>query len=104
MQYEPKPQNDFSKVKEKISEIEEKSSDGDYIFRGETECNEKVSSTLWRELDAIKAKYSDIKEIQDEIVMVAKEHVEDKTSDFEILTNIQHYGGKNQPDRLCDSL
>ena len=80
-------------VQDIIDDIKEKSADGTYIFRGEPECNEKVSSNLWRELDAVKVKYSDIKEIQSEIIADAREYAEEK-NDFEILTDIQHYGGK----------
>ena len=81
-------------VQDIIDDIKEKSADGTYIFRGEPECNEKVSSNLWRELDAIKAKYSDIKEIQSGIIGDAREYADPQKSDFEILTDIQHYGGK----------
>ena len=34
-------ENDLSQIKEIINEIEEKSADGGYIFRGERECNER---------------------------------------------------------------
>ena len=80
-------------VQEIICAIEAKSADGGYIFRGEPECNDKVSSNLWRELDAAKAKDTDIKAIQDQIVEDAKEYENNKTAD-EILNDIQHYGGK----------
>ena len=36
------------RIREKISEIEEKSADGDYIYRGEPKDYGKVSSSLWR--------------------------------------------------------
>ena len=81
-------------VQDIIDDIEESSADGTYIYRGEPKCNEKVSSNLWRELDAIKAKYSDIKEIQAGIIADAREYADPQKSDFEILTDIQHYGGK----------
>ena len=81
-------------VQDIIRAIKEKSANGIYIFRGEPECYEKVSSNLWRELDAVKVKYSDIKEIQSEIIADAKKYAEDKTDGFEILTDLQHYGGK----------
>ena len=42
-------QNELGRVLEKIQEIVEKSSDGDYIYRGEPECYSKVSSSLYRE-------------------------------------------------------
>ena len=76
-----------------ISEINRKIAEGDYIFRGESQCHEKVSSGLYRELKAVKMKYSDITDVQAEIVRDAKTYT-DKTDDFEILTEFQHYGGK----------
>lgn len=76
-----------------IQAIVEKSTGGDYIFRGESECYEKVASNLYRELKAIGSKESDIANIQGEIVDAAKAY-SDKTEDFEILTALQHYGGK----------
>ena len=81
-------------VQDIIRAIKEKSANGTYIFRGEPEHYGKVSSNLWRELDAVKVKYSEIEDIQSEIIADAKEYAEDKTDGFEILTDIQHYGGK----------
>ena len=69
-------------VEDIIRAIQEKSADGAYIFRGESECNNKVSSNLFRELDAINAKYSDIKEVEAGIVADAKAYT-DKTNDSE---------------------
>ena len=80
-------------VEDIIRAIKEKTADGDYIFRGESECHEKVSSGLYRELKVVKARYYDIADVQAEIVRDAKIYT-DKTNDFEILTEIQHYGGK----------
>ena len=114
-------ENDLSQIKEIINEIEEKSADGGYIFRGERECNEKVSSNLYRDFDGIDTKGFDIEVVQKEMLNGAKKHTghlpltgdlpkdyrqsmakmfsvreEDtaETADFEILTEIQHYGGK----------
>ena len=42
-------QNELNRVLEKIQEIVKKSADGDYIYRGEPEDYEQVSSSLWRE-------------------------------------------------------
>lgn len=86
-------ENELKQIKEKINEIENKSGDGGYIYRGEPECYKRVSSNLWRELEAINAKYSDIKEIEAGIVAEAKLYT-DKTDDSEIRDDIQHYGGK----------
>ena len=44
-------QNGLSRVLEKIQEIVEKSADGDYVYRGEPECYDKVSSNLYREYE-----------------------------------------------------
>ena len=76
-----------------IREIEEKSTDGNYIFRGEPECYELVSSNLYRELETIGRSTADIPEIQAEIVDAAKAFTV-SSDDFDILTEIQHYGGK----------
>lgn len=105
--------NDLTPIREKISEIEEKSADGDYIYRGEPECNEKVSSTLYREHEEdIEAGHFNIEFAQREMLIVAKRHIGDtrteffqslalaaeqspyKTDEFELLTELQHYGGK----------
>ena len=80
-------------VEDIIGAIKEKSAGGDYIFRGEPECYPKVSSTLYRELDAVKAVSSDIGHVETEIVKAARAYT-DKTDEIEILTALQHYGGK----------
>lgn len=92
--------SDQSEIKKKISEIEEHSANGEYIYRGEPEYHEKppycgkVSSNLWRELEVVKAKYSDIKSIQAEIIAAARAYYKGGTEDYQILTDLQHYGGK----------
>ncbi len=99
---QPDSQNKLNRVLEKIQEIVEKSSDGDYIYRGEPECYKeapyygKVSSTLYRHYKATWAMGIDldIEEIQTEVLNEAKEHIHEIVSDFEILTELQHYGGK----------
>ena len=120
-------ENDLSKVKEKINEIEKKSADGGYSFRGERKTYKedpyfgKVSSNLYRDFDVGDSKEFDIEVVQKEMLNGAKKHTghlpltgdlpkdfrpilarmfsvreEDtaETADFEILTEIQHYGGK----------
>ena len=104
-------------VQEIIRAIETKSAGGGYIYRGEPECHEehphygKVSSSLWREYGIEEA---DIEGIQVEMLNAAKKHIGDLPQDFrvdfeafpntvkkdtdeainfEILTEIQHYGG-----------
>lgn len=80
-------------VDEIIDQIKKKVVDGVYIFRGESQCYDEVSSNLYRELKKFKVNYSDIAEVQARIVDEAKCYT-DKINDFEILTEIQHYGGK----------
>ena len=86
--------NDKSRtVQDIIRAIEAKAEGGGYIYRGEPECYEKISSNLYRELEAVKARYSSIKAVQDDIIAEASAYT-DKTEYFDILTEIQHYGGK----------
>ena len=80
-------------VEDIMRAIETKSADGNYIFRGEPECYQRVSSNLFRELEAINAQYSNIKKIEAGIVAEAKAYT-DKTDDSEIRDDLQHYGGK----------
>lgn len=102
---------DFQRrIKEIISELEYKSSNGDYIYRGEPEDYGKVSSSLWREFGLQEGVF-DIEVVQKEMLSAAKQHLgeapqdftrsfnvrqddSDIAVDFEILTEIQHYGGK----------
>ena len=109
-----------NEIRKKINEIVEKSTDGNYIYRGEPKTHEehphygKVSSSLWRDY-GLEMENFDIEVVQTEILSGAKEHIGDipqdyradlaaslnvtqdesnQTIDFEILTEIQHYGGK----------
>ena len=87
-------QNDLSRVLEKIAEIANASADDDYIYRGESKCHSKVCSGLYREYETgIKGTHFDIGHIQDKILKEATEYT-DKTNELEILTELQHYGGK----------
>ena len=87
-------QTDLSGVLEKITEIATASATGDYIYRGEPECHKKVSSNLYREYEAdIEAEQFDIAVVQKEILKEAREYTH-KTDEFEILTELQHHGGK----------
>ena len=111
---------DLTEIKEKINEIEDKSANGEYIYRGEPERHEepphrgKVSSGLWRRF-GIEAEHFDVEVVQREMLNDAKKHTgqlpqdlhvdseaslnptEEGTKEainFEILTEIQHYGGE----------
>ena len=114
------PNDKKSSVQEIISKIERKSKGGGYIYRGERERHEgdpyyrKVSSSLWREY-RIENEDFDVELVQKELLTAAKKHTGDlpedfrvdvigllesgeesaeEAIDFEILTDIQHYGGK----------
>lgn len=105
-------EGDLSNVKEIINEIEEKSAVGSFIYCGEPKCYKRVSSNLWREYRSEKL---DIERVQQEILKSAKKHIGqlpndyrpsrsrfsriflkemNEAVDFEILTELQHYGGK----------
>ena len=81
----------LSRVLEKIQEIAEKSADGDYIYRGEPKYYKKVSSSLYRKYRDIDAEHFNIEIVQKEILEEAKKYT-GETDDFEILTELQHYG------------
>ena len=101
-------------VQDIIREIEQKSEGGGYIYRGERKCNPKISSKLYRDFE-IEEEHFDIELVQKELLAAAKKHTGDlpqdfrmdftaslnvmaelteEARDFEILTEIQHYGGK----------
>ena len=107
-------------IRKIVDRIEKKSAGGDYIYRGEPKTHEgppyygKVSSSLWREY-GLEVKDFDITVIEKEILDGAKKHIGDlpqdsraglaaslnviredidETTDFETLTEIQHYGGR----------
>ncbi len=86
------PKDTLSKVLEIIHKIAEKSADCDYIYRGEPECHQKVSSSLYREY-GIELKDFKIERVQKEILNEAKKFTHE-TDEFEILTQLQHYGGQ----------
>ena len=71
--------SDLCNVRAIIREIEEKSLDGDYLYRGERECYEFVSSSLYREYQEIAADLPEeafeIRYIQEELLKEAKRHI-----------------------------
>ena len=103
-----KSQNHLNAVFAKIQEIAAKSSDGDYIYRGERKRHQKVSSSLWRECSkTLGTEQFDIQAIQDQMLEVVKSYTRytPETEDFEILTELQHYGGQtNLIDFTTDAL
>ena len=94
----PNPSNtqtDLSRVLAKITEIATASAKGEYIYRGESESHDEVSSNLYREYkDDIEAENFDIEVVQNEILREAKEYTTHKMDELEILTELQHHGGK----------
>ena len=84
------------KIQKIFSEIAEKSASDDYIYRGEPKDYGKVSSNLYRQYKTIIGKgkrFRNIKEAQAEILKDAKEYT-DADGEFEMLSELQHYGGK----------
>ena len=54
-----------------------------------------MSSTLYRQYeDDIEAEYFEIEVVQDEMLTEAKNYIHETGNGFEILTQLQHYGGK----------
>ena len=89
-----------SNIRDIIYEIEEKSTEGDYIYRGEPEHHEeppyhrKICSSLYRQYARIEADEFNIEVVQEEILAEAEAYNDEINDSFEILTRIQHYGGK----------
>ena len=94
-------ENKQRKIREKISEIEEKSAGGNYIYRGEPDTygqnpfNGKVSSSLWRECKKKMREVDfNIKYVQEEILKNALGYGLNPSEDkFELMSHLQHYGG-----------
>ena len=87
------PASTLDGVLETIQLLAMKSTQGGYIYRGEPECYDRVSSTLYRAYPKKHAEQFDIHDIQREIIKEAKEYIGEE-DEFEILTQLQHYGGK----------
>lgn len=85
--------NRISKI---TREIVEKSADGNYIYRGEPEHYDKVSSSLYRRTpEAFDSGRFDLEFLQEEILRNARNHIHDhEKEDFELLTELQHYGSQ----------
>ena len=88
-------QTDLNRILEIISKIGKKSENGDYIYRGEPECYPKVSSTLYRELEESRIEHPEriVEEVQEEELAEAKNYTYE-ADPFELLTQLQHFGGK----------
>ena len=77
-----------------IEEIIAKSSHGQssYIYRGEPEIHETVSSGLYRKYRKFIEEGLDIRQLEEEIAETAKAYTNLKDK-LEILTQVQHFGG-----------
>lgn len=84
----------YPKAQEKIREILNECEEGKYIFRGENRDYGKVSSKLYREYAAASLVDDHILETERITVQEARRHVRPGASDIEVLTELQHYGGK----------
>ena len=86
-------QKSLSDIFQKLQEIAAKSVDGDFMYRGEPQHYEKVSSSLWRECKKeVGTEDFDIETIQKNMLESSKDYTHEK-EDFEILTELQHFGG-----------
>ena len=89
----------LKQVLEKIHEIMEATSNGDYLYRGEPQDYEKISSGLYREYEKdIETENFDIEFVQGEILKNARDHLRGNSAttdnDEDLLALLQHYGGK----------
>ena len=90
----------LSDIRDIICKIEEKSASGDYIYRGEPERHDefpyygKISSSLYRQYARIEADEFNIEVVQEEILAEAEGYSHETDDSVEILTQLQHYGGK----------
>ena len=89
------PQTDLNRILEIIGRIGNKSENGDYIYRGEPECYPKVSSTLYRKLEESKIEHPEriVEQVQEAELAEAKNYTY-QADQFELLTQLQHFGGK----------
>ena len=80
-----------------ISEIVAISAGGDYIYRGEPVCYPKISSTLYRSYDdMLDLGEITIEQIQEIEQQKFRDYFRDQEKqDFEIASELQHYGGKS---------
>ncbi len=84
----------YQEAQEKIREILNECGEGKYVFRGENRDYGKVSSKLYREFEKAHLVDDHMLESERITVDVARRHVRPDASDIEVLTELQHYGGK----------
>ena len=87
-------QTDDSKIQNLLQRIRKQSSQGEYVYRGESEQHGKIASGLYRKYaEKIDAEYFDIQIAQQEMLQQVKAYT-DFTDETDVLTELQHYGGK----------
>ena len=97
--------NEPSTVDDILRKIEEKANIGEYLYRGEPEHYQedpyygKVSSKLYRDFLEregfdVEAEHFDIEVVQEAMLNAARRFFRKTVQNFEILAEIQHYGGK----------
>lgn len=95
IQNQSNPQTELNKILEIIGRIAKISADGDYIFRGESQCYKKVASNLYRKLEKIGLLDLGVETVEkEELEYANKYRYTQETDEFRILTEIQHFGGK----------
>ena len=83
-----------SRIQNLIQEIRKQSSQGEHVYRGEPEQHNKIPSGLYRKYaEKIDAEYFDIQIAQQEMLQQVKAYT-DFTDETDVLTELQHYGGK----------
>lgn len=91
------------KLQKELQEILRKCSKRKYIFRGENECYRRISSNLYRKHHKLIKKTGGVRinknlslllEIEKSIVDRAKTYFLPGVSNIEVLTELQHHGGK----------
>jgi len=99
-----------------LRKIEQKAGTGEYLYRGEPEHYQehpyygKASSKLYRDFLErddfdVEAEHFDIEVVQEAMLSAARKFFRKTVQDFEILAEIQHYGGKtNLIDFTTDCL
>ena len=81
MNNKPNNENQSLTIDDIINEIKQKSTDGDYIYRGERKNHKKVSSALYREYIKIRKHITidvenfDLTIVEKEMLKVAKKHI-----------------------------
>lgn len=97
-------ETELNRILEIIGRIAETTADGDFIYRGEPQHYEQVSSSLWRECrKEFMSEDFDVEAIQNEMLERSKDYTHEKDQ-FEILTELQHFGGyTNLIDFTTDS-